>query len=43
VEKMFLEEYTAQQMEDVWELGQMEELCGMVGLEEMEPSSLGIQ
>jgi hypothetical protein len=43
VEKMFLEEHTAQQMEDVWELGQMEELCGMVGLEEVEPSSPGIQ
>jgi hypothetical protein len=43
VEKMFLEEHTAQQMEDVWELDQMEELCGMVGLEEVEPSSPGIQ
>jgi hypothetical protein len=43
VEKMFLDEHTAQQMEDVWELGQMEELCGMVGLEEVEPSSPGIQ
>jgi hypothetical protein len=43
VEKMFLEEYTIQQMEDIWELGQMEELCGMVGLEEVEPSSPGIQ
>jgi hypothetical protein len=43
VEKMFLEEHTAQQMEDVWELGQMEEFCGMVGLEEVEPSSPGIQ
>jgi hypothetical protein len=43
VEKMFLEEYTAQQMEDVWELGQMEELCGTVGLEKVEPSSPGIQ
>jgi hypothetical protein len=43
VEKMFLEEYTAQHIEDVWELGQMEELCGMVGLEEVEPSSPGIQ
>jgi hypothetical protein len=43
VEKMFLEEHTAQQMEDVWELGQMEELCGMVGLEEVEPSSPSIQ
>jgi hypothetical protein len=30
-------------MEDVWELGQMEELWGMVGLEEVEPSSPGIQ
>jgi hypothetical protein len=28
---MFLEEHIAQQMEDVWELGQIEELCGMVG------------
>jgi hypothetical protein len=37
-----LEEHTAQQMEDVWELDQMEELCGMVGLEEVEPSSPGI-
>jgi hypothetical protein len=36
VEKMFLEEHIAQQMEDVWELGQMEDLCGMVGLEEVE-------
>jgi hypothetical protein len=43
VEKMFMEEHTAQQMEDVWELGQMEELSGMVGLEEVEPSSPGIQ
>jgi hypothetical protein len=43
VEKMFLEEHTTQQMEDVWELGQMEELCGVVGLEEVEPSSPGIQ
>jgi hypothetical protein len=43
VEKMFMEEHTTQQMEDVWELGQMEELCGMVGLEEVEPSSPGIQ
>ena len=43
VEKMFLEEYTTQQMEDVWELGQMEELCGMVELEEVEPFSLGVQ
>jgi hypothetical protein len=43
VEKMFLDKYTAQQMEDVWELGQMEELCGMVGLEEVEPSSPDIQ
>jgi hypothetical protein len=43
VEKMFLEEYTTQQMEDVWELGQMEELCSIVGLEEVEPSSPGIQ
>jgi hypothetical protein len=40
---MFLEEHTAQQMEDVWKLGQMEELCGMVGLEEVEPSSPSIQ
>jgi hypothetical protein len=40
---MFLEEHTTQQMEDVWELGQMEELCGVVGLEEVEPSSPGIQ
>jgi hypothetical protein len=40
---MFLEEHTAQQMEDVWELGQMEELYGMMGLEEVELSSLGIQ
>jgi hypothetical protein len=43
VEKMFLEEHTAQQMEDVWDLDQMEELCGMVGLEEVEPSSPDIQ
>jgi hypothetical protein len=40
---MFLEEYIAQQMEDVWELDQMQELYGMVGLEEVEPSSPGIQ
>jgi hypothetical protein len=39
VEKMFLEEHIAQQMEDVWELSQIKELCGMVGLEEVEPSS----
>jgi hypothetical protein len=38
-----LEEHTAQQMKDVWELGQIEELCSMVGLEEVEPSSPGIQ
>jgi hypothetical protein len=37
VEKMFLEEHTAQQMD------QMEELYGMVGLEEVEPSSPSIQ
>jgi hypothetical protein len=43
VEKMFLEENTAQRMEDVWELGQMEEFYGMMGLEEVEPSSPGIQ
>jgi hypothetical protein len=43
VEKMFLEEHTTQQIEDVWELGQMEELYGMVGLEEVKPSSPGIQ
>jgi hypothetical protein len=43
VEKMFLEEHIVQQMEDVWELGQMEELCGMEGLEEVEPFSPGIQ
>jgi hypothetical protein len=43
LEKIFLKEYTAQQMEDVWELGQIEELCGMVGLEEVEPSSPSIQ
>jgi hypothetical protein len=43
VEKMFLEEHTAQQMKDFWELSQMEELYGMVGLEEVEPSSPGIQ
>jgi hypothetical protein len=40
---MFLEEHTAQQMENVWELGQMEELYGIVGLEEVEPSSSSIQ
>jgi hypothetical protein len=43
VEKMFLEEHTAQQIEDVWELDQMEELYGMVGLEEVEPSAPGTQ
>jgi hypothetical protein len=40
---MFLEEHTAQQMQNVWELDQMEELCSMVGLEEVESSSPGIQ
>ena len=40
---MFLEEHIAQQIEDVWELGQMEELYSMVGLEEVEPFPPGIQ
>jgi hypothetical protein len=44
VEKMFFEEHTAYQMEEIWRLNQVEhELSGMVGLEEDEPSSPGIQ
>jgi hypothetical protein len=43
IKKMFREEHTAQQMQDVLELGQMEELCSMVGLEEVEPSLSSIQ
>jgi hypothetical protein len=43
IEKMFFEEYTAYQMEEIWRLNQIE-LYGMVGLEEVvEPSSPGIQ
>jgi hypothetical protein len=43
IEKMFFEEHTAYQIEEIWRLNQIE-LCGMVGLEEVgEPSSLGIQ
>jgi hypothetical protein len=43
IEKMFFEEHTAYQMEEIWRLNQIE-LCSMVGLEEeAEPSSPGIQ
>jgi hypothetical protein len=44
IEKMFFEEYTAYQIEEIWKLNQTEpELFGMVGLEEVEPSSPSIQ
>jgi hypothetical protein len=44
VEKMFFEEHTAHQMEEIWKLSQMEpELFGMVVLQEVEPSLSGIQ
>jgi hypothetical protein len=44
VEKMFFEEYTAHQMKEIWKLNQTKpKLFGMVGLEEVEPSSPGIQ
>jgi hypothetical protein len=43
IEKIFFEEHTTYQMEEIWRLSQIE-LCGMVGLEEVaEPSSSGIQ
>jgi hypothetical protein len=43
IEKMFFEEHTAYQMEEIWRLNQIE-LCGIVSLqEEAEPSSPGIQ
>jgi hypothetical protein len=44
VEKMFFEEHTTHQMEEIWKLNQKEpEFFGMVGLEEVEPSSPDIQ
>jgi hypothetical protein len=44
VEQRFLEEHTTHQMEEVWKLRHMEPgLFGMVGVEEEEPPSLGIQ
>jgi hypothetical protein len=44
VEKMLFEEHTVHQIEGIWKLIQTEsELFGMVGLEEVEPSSPDIQ
>jgi hypothetical protein len=44
VEQRFLEEHTTHQMEEVWKLRHTEPgLYGMVGLEEEELPSLGIQ
>jgi hypothetical protein len=44
VEQRFFEEHTAHQMEEIWKLRHTEPgLLGMVGLEEKEPPSLGIQ
>jgi hypothetical protein len=44
VEQRFFEEHTAHQMEEIWKLRHTEPgLFGMVGLEEEEPPSLGIQ
>jgi hypothetical protein len=44
VEQRFFEEHTAHQMEEIWKLRHTEPgLFGMVGLEEEEPSSPGIQ
>jgi hypothetical protein len=44
VEQRFLEEHTIHQMEEVWKLRHTEPgLYGMVGLEEAEPPSPGIQ
>jgi hypothetical protein len=44
VEQRFFEQHTTHQMEEVWKLRHMElGLFGMVGLEEEEPPSPGIQ
>jgi hypothetical protein len=44
VEQRFFEEYTAHLMEELWKLRHTElGLFGMVGLEEEEPPSPGIQ
>jgi hypothetical protein len=44
VKQRFFEEYTTHQMEEVWKLWHIEpRLFGMVGLEEEEPPSPGIQ
>jgi hypothetical protein len=44
VEQRFFEEHTAYQMKEIWKLRHMEPgLFGMVGLEEEEPPSPGIQ
>jgi hypothetical protein len=44
VEQRFFEEHTAHQMEEIWKLRHTEpRLFGMVGLEEEEPPSPGIQ
>jgi hypothetical protein len=44
VEQRFFEEHTAHQMEEIWKLRHTESgLFGMVGLEEEEPPSPGIQ
>jgi hypothetical protein len=43
-EQRFFEEHTAYQMEEIWKLRHTEPgLFGMVGLEEKEPPSPGIQ
>jgi hypothetical protein len=44
VEQRFFEEHTAHQIKEIWKLRHTEPgLFGMVGLEEEEPPSLGIQ
>ena len=43
VEQRFLEEHTTHQMEDVWKLRLMESGLGMMGVEEEDPPSPGIQ
>ena len=43
VEQRFLEDNTTHQMEDVWKLRLMEFGFGMLGVEEEDPSSPGIQ
>jgi hypothetical protein len=44
VEKIFFKKHTAYQMEEIWRLNQVKhKLFGIVGLEEDEPSSPGIQ